>query len=558
MVREIKEWFLKAIFFYLVFATISITVSYWLGTILLNTPSIAIFSLISSFFIFKKFDKTFSIKLPSEVPIAAILALVLVAYPVLIVHPFYLTGNDVLHTTTLRTLKINNKIPETYAPFADISFNYTCGFHLFAKLFADVLALIPDYLVLWALGLTFVFLQPILIYLLVLELFQSKKAALYSAILLIGTKDIYQNMFFGMFPREAAACFFFATAFLILKRSKLVYLFLPTIAMLHSGFFILATIFFALMAFIKRKTYMVKYAPAILLASPAFYQSYLVIFLGYATLQSTSVLASFNLFSRLISIMLWIGWVPFVILAIGFLHRILKKSFDINSLLGIIILLIGLALYFAMLLKNVPANNVPIWLCSFGAVIFGSLWLSSLRLPAKVAKLLPFFILMLCITSFFASSYLQSRVAITMHREASFAFKFRKLDPELKTVAFLMKSGKGIAKIAELSNKIPYNALQGFFLPIPKIFVEESDYYSKLLEQKGGSEVSGVLLNLDKGYLELVERDFIVNKIIEGKCTQCISDLNVEYVVIDSAFAGFDLNAKPLLDTNGIKLYRIR
>ena len=75
------------IFFFLLFASAVIIVSYWTGFFSLFTPLILALSLFGAFF-WKKFPVKAK-RIPVQVLLSALLVTGLCAFPFLLIHPFY-------------------------------------------------------------------------------------------------------------------------------------------------------------------------------------------------------------------------------------------------------------------------------------------------------------------------------------------------------------------------------------------------------------------------------------------------------------------------------------
>lgn len=526
----------RAIVYFLFFSAFIIILSYWTGFFYLHTPLIAFFSIALLVFIVKK-EKIQISRIPPIVIGTSLIAFLLCIYPLLLVHPFYMASNDSLHTTTLRVLLINQRIPQTHEPFAGISFSYVIGFHLLAKFFHDLFFFVQDYHIIWFLGAVFASMQTMLFYLLTLELFKSERAAIFSAVLLLGTKDVFQYMFFGLMPRNIAICFLFAFFLLALKKQKSAWLFLPVIAMLHSGVFFLSLVFGFFLFLFKRERGLLKAIPTLAIAFPAFFQAYFAACSGYAsTAVSINAIKSIDFLKELVSLALWMGWVPLLVFIFGLLYSLKTKSFSRDKVFSIALLATGLLGYGAMVLVNLKAANIMVWIYSIGGVLFGSLCLSEFLKGKKLEKYFCLLIIVFALTSFFASGYIQRLVqgSKITEQEAEFSLEFRQFDTGLKQTVFLTRHP---AKMAELSYKIPYNALDGWFLPVT--------VHSNLLVKK------------DSAYFELMERQKRVDEIIERKCASCARDLNAYYVVIDPRAVGFDLEERPAFEKHNIKVYRI-
>lgn len=526
----------KAIVVFLIFTAISIIVSYWFGLFFLNSPLIISISLVTTYLLIKKFGVP-DIEVPKEVFLISLIVAVLCAHPLLLIHPFYMASNDALHTITTRVLIINQKIPKSYEPYAPYPFSYQAGFHLFSKIFIEFFYFVPDYIVLWFFGVLFASFLPILIYLAIRELFHSKKVALFSVVLFVGTKFVFQNMLFGLFPRILASAFFFLFLYLMLKRSKLYYLLAPAVWMVHPGMAIAFVVFLVLLAFFRKELFfpLLKVLPFVFLAMPAFLST---ISIPLQNLISADIAAKspveFNLPGQTIATLLWMGWVPLVMLVFSIFYSIKLKSFDRNKVFALSGVLIFWLLFMIASTKGFDASNILMGCYTYSAIIFSALTLSEIKISRNLLKYLFTLIIVLSLMAFFASGYLYKyRMGSKITpEEAGFAFKFHEFDPDVKQTVFFLR---GVAKVAELSNKAPFNAGKGYFLPLSSWSIKKSPGFYKVMENQ-----------------ELYEQ------ILQTKCAECIYDLNVEYVVIDENYFPVKLKQRPVLEYGSIKLYKMR
>lgn len=534
--QHLAEYVPKAIVIFLIFVAISIIVSYWLGFFFLNSPLILFISLVITYLLIKKFGLP-DIKIPKEIFLISLIVVVLCAHPLLLIHPFYMASNDSLHTITARVLLIHQKIPESYEPYAPYPFSYQAGFHLFSKIVMELFYFLPDYIVLWLFGVLFASLIPVLIYLAIKELFNSKETAFFSVVLFVGTKFVFQNMFFGLFPRIFASAIFFLFLYLLLKRSKLCYPLAPTIWMVHPGMAITFTIFILILVFFRRELFvpLLKVLPFVFLALPAFLST---IFISLQNFMSPDIIAKssveFNLPTLTIATLLWMGWIPLVVFVFSIFYSIKMKAFDRNKAFALSGVFIFWLLFMVASAKGFDAANILMGCYTYFAIIFSALTLNEIKISKNLLQYLFALLLVLSLIAFFASGYLYKyRVGSKITpEEAAFAFKFYELDPEVKQTVFFLR---GAAKVAELSNKAPFNAAKGYFLPLSSWSIRK------------GPGFYGVLKNQE-----------VYEKILRTKCVQCIYDLNVEYVVIDENYFPVKLKEKPVLEHGSIKLYKLR
>ncbi|MCX6802058.1 MAG: hypothetical protein NT067_03000 [Candidatus Diapherotrites archaeon] len=528
------------IFAFLAFASVSIIVSYWAGFFFLSTPLILVISLPITFFLWKKFRPEAE-RIPLEVLLAALLVAGICAFPLLLATPYYMGSSDSFHTTTLRTLETAGKIPETYAPYSGVSFTYQIGLHLFAKIFADLLFFVQDYIVLWALGVLLAAIEAILVYLVSKELFKSEPAGKWAAILFIGTKTIYINMYFGMFHRMLGSCLILLFLYFFLKKNRLAFLLVPAMLMVHIAWTVNCAILMLVFAAFNRQRFtdLLKTVPFAFIALPAFlmdikiYIAHFSKILGGAS-EAASPVQPLNMLQFTVSYLLSMGWAVGALFGLSLVYSLLKKRVDRNKLFAFSVFIAGSFMHYFAALSGLTIENELPWLFTLGGIFFISLVFSEIKLEKRHLNYLKILVVALLLLGFSTSSYVTTRIWGTKISppEASFALKFKDFDPELKTAVFL---GIPSAKTAELSNKVPYNAGEGWFLPFDERLVVHDQAYYRELEKIKTQE-----------------------KIMETKCASCVLDLNADYAVIDIEKFPALPGKSPVLEQGSLKLYKIR
>jgi len=536
--KSYKKLLSKALFYFLVFTAVSILLSMWLGKFFLNTPFLFVASLLITICLAIKFPVKIEFRIPKTALFFASIAAFLCAYPFLFVTPFYMGSSDALHTTTLRVLKIAERIPETYEPFSRISFTYSFAYHLFVKLFSDIFYFLPEHAILWFFGVLFSFIQVILFYLFAEQFLNSKNAAFIGSAIFIGTKVLYQDMYFGLFPRILFSCVFFLFFILLSKKNSYAFLFLPLLIILHPGLLFVASIFLLLYFFIFNRFDFLnpKLLLSTLLAMPAILITYVPYFVNFISGFTSNVITAVpqNISTLLLAVLLWMGWIPLILFVASIFLVAKKRKFAKIEIFCLLIVILQFALFLLFSIKNMKGANVLIWSYSLCSVLFSSSVLSRQKI---VVKLMPYalaLIVTFSLISFFSSSYLAAKVAGSKisPEEAKFAFLFKEFDPSLKRVLFLTPGG---GKIAELSNKIPFDGTRGFFLPR-----------------------SSAILWHDDAYYEMLEKKKKFDEIVETQCVECIYDLNVDYVVINKSYFPKTLPEELVLKYGNIKLYEIK
>ena len=520
----------------LLFAVMVILVAYWVGFIFLDPFFVLILSLPLTWIVIKRVHLPTE-KIPVEVLLSALIVIAICAIPLLVIHPFYMASNDAFHAVNLRTLEFAGSIPQTYAPYSDISFSYQTGFALLSYTLNAPLFFLEDYQVMWLLGLLFVGIETVLFYLVSKELLGSKQAGVWASILFIGTKIVYINFFFGMFPRLLASCLILAFLYLHKKKNVVRYLVFPALIMVHPGYLInLVLLLCVYLPFnLNEFKSFARVVPFGLLALPAFVQNYSTYFRSMLFGRLAGGFSGVNLVhlpSFALGYLLNLGWTPLIlfVLAIGF--SVFKGSFSPKKRFALTIFLLGSAVYFISFIFGVTVENVYPWLYSFGAILFTAICFTELKLDKKEQRLVQIILVLFLLVGFGGSSYLRDRMlgSKLSLEEARFAFEFKEFDPELKTVLFL---GVSNAKVAELSNKIPFDVRESWFLPL--------DYR---------------LMVLNDAYFREMNKGELKRDLLKSKCVECVSSFEVDYVVVNVCEFP-ELGGVPVLVVGDIWLYEI-
>src|SRR3989344_8264170 len=260
------------IFFFLIFSATAIILSYWAGSFFWNSIVIGAVSLGISAILFNRFKSEFDVKIPPLVLLFSAVVLILSLWPALFVTPGYLGSMDSMTITHDRI--ITGHVPSTYEPYSPLKVYYFLGFTFVGKLFTDALFFLPDYLVIIFLGAFAAALHPILLFFIGKELGKSETAGILSALLFVGTKMVFQNMYYGLFPWLLSTAFFLLIVFAVLKKSKIAFLLVPAMILSHIAPLMYSMLllpiylfFFGLKADKKNILYLVA---AILLAAPIF------------------------------------------------------------------------------------------------------------------------------------------------------------------------------------------------------------------------------------------------------------------------------------------------
>lgn len=183
----------------LIFLAITMLVSVWVSSFTFNPLLILLVSLVVVYFLIKKFGIERTPDIPLSVIALSFLALLLAAFPLLFVHPFFNSSGDGLHSMITRTLAVSDSFPVNFQPYSEITLTYSVGFHYLPAMVAKFFQIEPISILNWVFGLLFVFLMPIAFYLFVRELFENDFQAIFATVLLLGSKIIFQNFYFGLY-----------------------------------------------------------------------------------------------------------------------------------------------------------------------------------------------------------------------------------------------------------------------------------------------------------------------------------------------------------------------
>lgn len=519
------------------FSAFAIVFSLWLGTFFWrDSLVIAGLAVLASAFAMYKFPM--GIRLPKTVAALSILMFVLCAYPAFLHTPFFGGSADAAQTITMRVL--GETIPATYEPYSGITLGYYLGYHLFTKIFVDLFPIVPDTLWLVLCGAFFAAMELIAVYLLGRKLGNSENAGLYSAILFLGTKSVFQNMYWGMHPMIAGMFFAVLAAYFFLEKKPHAYLFLPLTLACHAGAAFNAFILLTSMVLFMRAPFLdkgkaidfAKLGLSSIIAIPSLLTTY-AIFITNAIAGNTpkAVVTIRILVERTFMLPLWNGIIPSIILPLGAFSlaagRNVTEERDKRAIAVLVFVLAATAFSFFFLFIGAKAMS----LLSIATVVFCGLALSKfISFESRKMKAL---VLLLCLLTFFTSSLLielREGTKITSG-EAEFANYFREKYPDLAPTLFLTNNG---LKIAELSEKIPYDVYADFpghvFLAYGTWQTRHDEHWEGLFERKARQDM-----------------------IFAERCAGCIPELPVKYVVVEEDFPA--ISGKKLFEKYGFTVY---
>lgn len=535
---------------FLLFAAVSIMVSLWLGYFWRNTPVILALSIVIACLLLKRFGQP-NIAITKIAFIIAAIAFVMSSYSFVFVTPFYSASADPAYLITIRA--ITDHIPETYAPYSDLKFIYQPGHALFAKLFVDLLAPagIPDYAVQWILGSSLVALEILLVFLFASSLFGSSATGELAAALYLGSRPVFLDLYWGAHPMILGMLFVLAGIVFFHKRSKLAYVFAPAALITHpmaaaSGILLLA----AYIPFHRQRIRDALYfLPSAALALPTLCTTYLV--LALSTLNpAASALGGAGPFEALSAALyylpLWVGIVPSVAAVCAFAMVLNARKATAEQVFTLSALLLLLLIFvFGALALGASFTRLTDLISVLAVVFSASLFLPWVAKPQRRALFVSL-VAVAAIALFLNSSLLnelRSGTQIT-NEEAGAAFALLSYDPALKQVLFL---SPGRLKMAEYSNKIPFNPVGEMFLPASSYQVVHDAAWENLMEKnRRWKEVCGC----DYFLAESITRT--------GRlCIECIPELGVEYAVVNRDYFPEEIPWQKVLSSGSIDVYSL-
>jgi len=520
IIMDIERFLSKLVFFILIFFSVIIISSNLIGFFWLNSSFIFLFSIVSSFILFKKFYFD-SFLIPKKVFVLALLLVILLSYPVLLITNFFPASADATTTTAVRIL--TEKIPLTYEPFANVSFAYQIGFPLLVNVFSDLIPQIPDYIWGWLLSLVSGVLQLFAVYLFSKEFFKNENTAFFTAVLFLGTKLVFENLYVGEYAWLLATVFLLFTLYFLLKKNNLALLVFPPIFILHPAIGLNAiVILFVFLIFFKEKFNLLALAWSLLVAVPAFLFNYLPILknLLFSSEGFSGSLGAFDYVYYLGLLPLWLGLIPFLVFILGLVFFTLKKiSFTKEQKVFMGVFVSGFILYYFFAFLNFVLVGRVVEIMLLASLFLGASLLEKISSNYSFnQKILIVILLILSVGIFFNSGVLnhyRNGSKISMD-EASFAYEFNKFDSSFSKALIL---SPGYGKIAEFSNKIPYDVYSAHTITTQKFLYSDPSEFERLNE-----------------------RNALRESILDGSCLECISGIDVDYIVVNKTFFNQKLN----------------
>ncbi len=512
--------------FLLLFAGVAIVLSYLIGWAIWNPFLVGALSLGACYFLRAECERGFNLPIPPLALLFAAIAALLAIYPAAFVTPGYLGSVDSMHITHLRLL--TDRTPATYGPYSPLQLYYFLGFTFVAKIATTIMPFIPDNLILILLGGLFVGLQSLLVFLIGREIGKSEDAGIFAALLFTGTKFVFQNMYYGQFPWVLGTTLFLFLVLAALRKSRLAFLAFPAMALTH----VVTVMYFALSAFfsllllrpkIDWKAQLPLWAGAIALAAPILPIYYAFFLDGVSMASSGAMPVAFGISMQGILVAaLFLGIGPLVafgaccLLAIWLRMPRSGQTSPVHAqpgrwrLLLLAILFSGTAVFLALGSSSGLFQKIQ-ELSGLAVVLFCGLVLSTVRFPTALHKNAALALLLaLMIAGFFSSGTLRmlAEGSKISPQDADFSFKFREAFPERARVLFV---SPGSPTMAALSDKIPYDVLDGFF-------------------------VSLVGKSFDPAYPAEVQKRALQAQIAKEKCGSCTGQADVKYIVSPKGF----------------------
>lgn len=539
--EKISAAFSKCVFFLLAFFASDILLSEIMGLVWFNPFLAFALSIAAAWALLKKFYSD-SFSIPASIAIPALLLIAMLSYPVLLITPFFPASADATTSTASRI--ILDKMPLTFAPYAQFNVGYPLGYAFLVNSFSRIFPIIPDYLWSWALGIVFGIFQLFGVYLFLLVFFKDKGVAWWGSLLFLGTKLVFENLYVGEYAWLAASAYLLFTLYFMFSRSKMYLLTFPAIFALHPAIALNALIFIAVLRVFYPKIPDIRgLAISLLLAVPAFFMSYLPIaynlLLGTAAKDPSSGTLLDLMLYYLTILPPWAGLVPFILMLVLAALVILGKTGLSRERLALFAAgLTGLACYlaFGALSLMIVGRVVEVVLLSslfLAASAMHSLFgLSRFHSGTRGFAIASAAIILLCIAVFSSSSILshyRGGSKITPE-QARFAEAFRKFDPSPQKAIILSNTS---GKIAEFSNKVPFDLYSGHTLSHVQLLYYDRNAAQKI---KGTSEVN--------------------TSIIDGSCVDCLNRIDARYIVTDPVHFSGTLPYPVAFSYGGFVVYR--
>lgn len=512
--------------FCLVFGAVLIIVALWSGIAWLFSPLVLALSLLAAFFLHRKFP--FELQASGVAWLVAALVLALVLYPV-VLSGGVAASADAVSTIAVRVL--GERIPVTYAPYSNVSFTYQLGFPLLVNTFSDVFFFVEDFRWAWIFGAVFAAVLVLMVFETARE-WISPDAAIIAAVLVVASKLVFQNFYWGEFAWLAATVYMLATFLYWKKGHPFAVLSAAAVVALHPAIFFNLIVILAILFFYNPRAYNpLLLFPSVLIVAPALYFNYLPIALNLLVGKADG--AGFEL-SRLVHVVpavpLWIGGALTIIFVASLAAVLLEKKPLQRQLAVLWVAVTGIFLLLSSLDSVLAGREIELVLLA--TLLWASAnWASTVVFSRHRHALLAGFLVVGLLFFYSSNSLAEARAGskISPH-EIEFAFKFRDIDNSAQKTIFLTPSG---GKMAEIADKVPYDANSGFLISTARVLAVQNE-----------------------GWEEFAERHRNQERIRRTSCVQCVLELpGVKYAVIDYNYAPMELPRRILAEAGNTRLY---
>lgn len=525
-------------------------VTYALGTITLSLP-ITFFLALGMTALFFKFVPM--VKLDSIPKIAfPLLALVLLQMmiPLIFLHPFYDASTDALHTMNVRVLALQDKIPPTYAPYSEMPLLYPLGFHLIAVHITRIVSFVPDYLVLWGMGLGFIALFFMLLVLIFRKLGLSENHSVLAATALCSSISIQFYFFTGLYPVLFAIDIILIGLLFLIEQNLGAWVFFPIAILIHPAIgligYALAITWVITQG--KWKQMIIPFAGSMLLTFPAW--SLYELFLRFHAVKEWAAVQHVDLgiiwfwIVQLFSAMLtFLGPVLsvlfFTVIVMHFIFPA-RASQNMQSAfrqwMGLNLFVVGALILFLQFfsiswLGDAGAyNKLGFWvtLSVIGIIAASSSFQFIAKFKSPVIVLIGIGIIVSSFLLFYSSPdfHIYASGEKTRVEAVQFASAFHAFDPRVRTVAYFSSSP---AKISQYADKASYDPTVDYF-------------------------VSPYGLKDERTQKWVQQRQWELKEWIQNKCVECALN-KVDYVVVNRVEYPFDSPLIPVFQFGNYQVY---
>ncbi len=450
----------------------------------------------------------------------------------------------------VRVLALQDKIPSTYAPYSEMPFFYPLGFHLIAVHITRIISFVPDYLVLWGMGLGFIALFFMLLFFVFKKFKLSENHAVLAAAALCSSISIQFYFFTGLYPVLFAIDIILIGLLFLFEHEMLAWVFFPIAILIHPAIGLIGYALVIVWTITQGewKRMLIPLVGSMLLTFPAWplYESFLrfhavkewaavqSIDFGIVWVWVVQFFSSVLTFSGPV-----LGVLFFTIIVMHFIfparasHNMLnafRQWMDWNLFaVGVVILCL---LFFSITWMGDAGayNKLGFWVTlSVIGIIAAS---PSLQFIAKWKTPLIMLIGIGIIGSSFLLFYFNPHFHIYVSAEKTpveavqFASAFHAFDPRVRTVVYFSSSP---AKISQYADKAPYDPMVDYFVSPYGLKDERTQKWVSARQQELGEWV-------------------------RNKCVECALN-KVDYVVVNRVYYPFDSPLEPVLQFGDYSVY---